>query len=336
MKCKPAIEFLFCGCWSTRKLSQICHSTTFKICYTPRFPSLFWTWGKRQGIIVVNAVETVATFDSAVEKTGITLEMRLASWWMRAICSGLTVCLTVGVTAQALSADKSRTFPDKSQQRQATTTPGMLVVLIGGMDSDPTPAQIRETAARQEGNSGLYRLRGDLTAPRVHTEYFNWNGTRAGDINSQEPPKSQAISELVRQHLRQHPCDRVALIGNSWGGHTACLACQSLYESSAPLAIDLVVFLDPASAGRKEPRPRQLPPNIVRAINFHTRNAVVWRRWEQGPRLLNIDLGDPQQGFLVQNGPAYHSLIDFQAHIAAEWDERVHHRIREELLAELP
>ena len=38
----------------------------------------------------------------------------------------------------------------------------LLAVLIGGIDSDPTPAQIDGTAARNEGNSGLFRFAGDI------------------------------------------------------------------------------------------------------------------------------------------------------------------------------
>lgn len=209
----------------------------------------------------------------------------------------------------------------------------MLVVLIGGMDSDPTPAQIQGTARRHEGNSGLYRLRSDLQQPRIIPEYFNWNGTRAGDIHNKQAPVATSISTLIREHIQAQPRDRVVLVGNSWGGHTACLVCQELSAAPEPLAVDLVLFLDPASSGRKELRPKELPVNINRAINYHTRHAVVWRKWNAGQRLLNIDLGDPQHGFLISGGPAYDSYFDFQAHIAAEWDERIHQRLQADVLS---
>ena len=113
-----------------------------------------------------------------------------------------------------------------------------LVVLIGGMDSDPTPEQIAGKSPRHAGNSGMYRLRGDLHSPRIATEYFNWNGTRASRINTKPAPQAAVIAETIRQHVRQHPRDLVILVGNSWGGHTTWEVCQALVDSSAPVAID--------------------------------------------------------------------------------------------------
>lgn len=204
-----------------------------------------------------------------------------------------------------------------------------LVVLIGGMDSDPTPAQITGTAARNAGNSGLYRLRGDLQHPQIVTEYFNWNGTRASQINSQPAPQARVIVDSIRQHVRHHPQDRVVLVGNSWGGHTTYEVCQQLVDSPAPIAIDYAVFLDPSSTGRAESaRPKQIPINVNRATNFHTRNLFGWGKLPKDERIENIDLGDARHGFQTPNGPAYNSTFDFNAHVAAEWDERIHAAIR--------
>lgn len=212
-------------------------------------------------------------------------------------------------------------------------TPRALVVLIGGMDSDPTPEQISGTAARSAGNSGLYRLGNDLKAAGVATEYFNWNGTRASEINQRPAPQAAAIATTIRQHLTRYPRDKVVLVGNSWGGHTTWQVCQELVDSTAPVAVDYVVFLDASSTGRaKSSRPRELPININRATNIYTRNLFGWRNLPQDDRIENIDLGDARHGFLTKGGPAYDSPFDFQAHVAAEWDERIHANIKQRIL----
>src|SRR5262245_10098392 len=126
---------------------------------------------------------------------------------------GLALC------AVALTAWRA---PGNDQRRPKPRPPArLLAVLIGGMDSDPSREQIEGTARRREGNSGLYQLAGDLRGERVSAEYFNWNGTRAGRLEEPAPPRSKAIADFVRAHLQDHPRDRVAIIGNSWGGHTA-------------------------------------------------------------------------------------------------------------------
>lgn len=207
-----------------------------------------------------------------------------------------------------------------------------LVVLIGGMDSDPTPSQIAGKAGRG-GNSGLYRLMGDLEHSRIVTEYFNWNGTRAGKIKAQPQADVNAIADALRQHVNQHPGDRIIVVGNSWGGHTTWELCQSLLNSSAPLAIDYVVFLDPSSVGRaNSARPKELPVNIKRATNLYTRNVFGWRQWPKEPRMENIDLGNPEAGYLKKGGPAYDAAFDFNAHVAAEWDEAIHATIKNKIM----
>ncbi len=227
----------------------------------------------------------------------------------------------------ALHPTAAQTPEAKRQQRNA------LVVLIGGMDSDPTPEQIAGTSPRSAGNSGLYRLQGDLRHPQLVTEYFNWNCTRAGQIKSKPAPQTAIIAEAIRGHIRKHPRDLVVLVGNSWGGHTTFEVCQELANSATPVAIDYVVFLDPSSTGRADTaRPKRLPININRATNFHTRNLFGWGKWPKEDRIENIDLGDEKHGFRTPNGPAYDSTFDFSAHVAAEWDERIHAAIRKRIL----
>lgn len=243
---------------------------------------------------------------------------------LRSVIAGcLLICWVAPAPAQSLSATKTSAHPT-------------LVVLIGGMDSDPTPEQIAGTAKRS-GNSGLYRLQGDLRHPGVVTEYFNWNGTRAGKLNSRAATDISVIADVIREHVRKHLRSRVVLVGNSWGGHTTWEVCQALVDSPTPVAIDYVVFLDPSSTGRANTaRPRQLPVNINRATNIYTRNLFGWRNWPKEARIENIDLGDAQQGFLLKGGPAYDSSFDFSAHVAAEWDERIHAAIKRKILDLVP
>lgn len=226
-------------------------------------------------------------------------------------------------------------IPSSVAQTDNVTQPGRnaLVVLIGGMDSDPTPAQIAGKSPRNAGNSGLYRLRGDLQHRQIVTEYFNWNGTRAGQIKSKPARQATIIADTIRGHVRKHPRDFVVMVGNSWGGHTTYEVCQELVNSSTPVAIDYAVFLDPSSTGRADvARPKRLPININRATNFHTRNLFGWGKWPKDDRIENIDLGDEKHGFRTPGGPAYDSTFDFSAHVAAEWDERIHAAIRDRIV----
>lgn len=204
------------------------------------------------------------------------------------------------------------------------------VVLIGGIDSDPTPEQIAGTAPRGVGQSGLYQLAGDLTKAGVSAEYFNWNGSRAGKFHD-KPPLSPGIAQFIRERRSAKPHEKVIIVGNSWGGHTAWEVCEALSEPEVP--IDLVLFLDPSSTGRsKTARPPKLPTCVRQARNYHTRNLFGWRAWPGEERLANIDLGDPKHGFRFPGGPKYDSTLDAQAHIAAEWDPRIHQEFHKRII----
>ncbi len=206
-----------------------------------------------------------------------------------------------------------------------------LVILIGGIDSDPSPEQIAGTAVRGAGNCGPFQLCGDLLTEGYRAEYFNWNGTRAGDIDAEEPPAAHAIAECIRSEFTTHPETLVIIVGNSWGGHTAWEVCELL--SAEPMVeVDLVVFLDPSSLGRHDTlRPESLPDCIESAVTYFTHNAGGWGAWDDEPRIENIDLGDSANGYLFPGGPAYDSIFDISAHIAAEWDQRIHQDIRERI-----
>lgn len=220
---------------------------------------------------------------------------------------------------------------DEPAPRKRDRSTQLLAVFIGGMDSDPTPEQIAGTALRNRGNSGLYQLCQDLKCDRVQAEYFNWNGTRAGDIKSTRPPSSQGIADFIHEHVQHRPQDRVALVGNSWGGHTALEVMQQLTRRETPVALQLTVFLDASSAGREAGQPKVFPENTNRLVHFHTHNLFVWTKLPRDRRLETIDLGDPDAGYMRDGRPAYNAPFDFEAHIAAEWDERIHAEIERRL-----
>jgi len=213
--------------------------------------------------------------------------------------------------------------------------PRLLVILIGGMDSDPTPAQMAGTARRNEGNSGMFQLASDLQREGVVPVYYNWNGSQAGELKRAKAPGTKTIAEFTRGHVREHPNDRVAIVGNSWGGQSAIEVVRMLREGDTPVAIQLLVLLDAASAGRGAKPPDRLPENTNRIVQYRTHNVFVWSELGRDNRLTAIDLGNPDAGFMQEGRPAYHAPFDFRAHVAAEWDEKIHDDIRRRLAAVL-
>ena len=211
------------------------------------------------------------------------------------------------------------------------------VVLIGGFDSDPTPQQLVGTARRGEGNSGLYQLRNDLRKEKISADYFNWNGTPPGSIQAEQPPGAAAIADYIREQFQNDPAVRIGIVGNSWGGHTAWEVCRSLADSDPELQILLLIFLDPSSAGRPDSkRPKALPKNVNAAVQYASKNVVVWSLWQKEPRVTHVDLADKELGFLRPGGPPYGALFSPDAHVGAEWDELIHRDIRRRLKGEPP
>ncbi len=208
----------------------------------------------------------------------------------------------------------------------------LFIAFIGGFDSDPTADQIAGTAPRGVGNSGMFQLAGDLRLDGVAAEYFNWNGRAAGKIKEQPAPLSKGIAAQLRQRHAKRPDEKLAIVGNSWGGHTAWEVSQLLSEEPA-LSLELVVFLDPSSVGRfDKAQPDKLPGNVKQAVTIATRNALGWKKWADEPRAEFLDLGDPANVLLKKPGPAYDSVFDVKAHIAGEWDAAIHKHIQSRLL----
>jgi pimeloyl-ACP methyl ester carboxylesterase len=133
---------------------------------------------------------------------------------------------------------------------------------------------------------------------------------------------------------RPLPTDLTA--ANIQGEDAASDDAESAPAAEGVIAVDLLVLMDPSSFGRgSEPMPRVLPANVKRAVNYHTRNSFGWCGWLQDERLECIDLGDPEHGYLVAGGPQYNSLLNWVAHVAAEWDERIHLAIRRRIIGTL-
>ncbi len=178
-----------------------------------------------------------------------------------------------------------------------------------------------------------YAQPGDLTHKQVIPEYFNWNGSRAGELAASGSGDIAKITEFIETHATRWPHDRVAIVGNSWGGHTAWEVINQLHERRPQLKIELAVFLDGSSTGRAPLDRKAVPINVNRSLNIYTRNSFVWGKVPASPHLQNIDLGDPTQGFLRRPGPAYDSTLNFKAHVSAEWDEEIHAMIRKRVVA---
>ena len=238
-----------------------------------------------------------------------------------------------------LNAAENRNTPDKLYLGRCSEFrgTGLLVVLIGGFDSDPTPDQIAGQSEPGEGNSGLYDLGRELIQhERISCQYFNWNGTGPGQIEQRPAPAETSIVAAMRWHLTMRPNDRLAIVGNSWGGHTAVRVLEELMKSPEPLATQTLILLDAGSVGRNTPPPQLLPTNVCRIRQYATRNLFVWGELPRDRRLIRIDMGNPANGFPPVDKVDYARLFDLHSHIAVEWDPRVHQAVTDLLLQDLP
>ena len=162
-------------------------------------------------------------------------------------------------------------------------------------------------------------------------------GTAHGPAKSRRKSlPERAIAEFVRGHLQDHPGDRVAIVGNSWGGHTVLEVVQQLGDNDAPLAVDLAVFLDASSTGRGPAKPKALPANVNRAVSYFTRNMFVWAHGMSGCGWKMLTWGDSKNNFIRDGQPPYNWRLDAQTHVAAEWDEAIHKDIASRLVKLLP
>ena len=237
-----------------------------------------------------------------------------------------------------------------------------LAVTIPTRHRDNWPARLDGEATVDFGDSSKIWPSHD----GIVADYFNWNGSRAGNLYKPNPPGAAHIAQVIRQQHTDRPHAPIIIVGNSWGGHTAWEVCRLLNGQSipngahldlngtnpaeavetkkaearadekTPLRVERVLFLDPSSLGRNGAfKPTVLPDNIAQAVNYFTHNSFGWQAWPDEPRIENIDLGDPTNGFIRPGGPQYDSAFNFRAHVAAEWDNRIHTDIRKRIAAAL-
>ena len=222
--------------------------------------------------------------------------------------------------------------------QDTTESADLLVVVISGFDSDPSPAQIEKKSVRGRGNSGMYQLAGDIAARKIATQFFNWNGTAAGKYTQKNAPGASGIATFIRDIHANNPLKHLILVGHSWGGHTVIDVAKEL-ANDPPIEVALAVCVDPSSFSRGQ-RPAELPSTIRSCVIYYTHNAFVWGPWLNSNRVENVDLGDAANGFKPKHGRNYSAKFDVSAHTASEWDEGIHedvlHRINRRIADENP
>ena len=239
------------------------------------------------------------------------------------------ICLLVVV----LFASCSRTaeVPSATETQQEDPPPEFHVVVISGFDSDPTPAQIEGGAWPGMGNSGMFQLMGDLKSKGVDCSFYNWNGTDAGHIKDKEAPGAKRIVSDMLSRAASKPNTKFIMVGHSWGGHTLFEVAGELSASSL-VNVEIVhaAVIDASSLMRGERK--KLPTNVASLDNYFTANMFCWGVWKDESRVNNIELGDPQNGFMVDGQPNYASSFDTSAHTHAEWDAKLHAEICDNIL----
>ena len=202
-----------------------------------------------------------------------------------------------------------------------------LVVVISGLRSDASKAQIEQRSKFRSGNSGAYHLMIQFKNRGDRVRFFNWNGTDAGEFTKQKARGPTAIADFIRDCYAESKPNRLILVGHSWGGHTMLEVADLLRgdstENLPKISVAMAFAIDASSLSRGG-RIKKLPDNIQKLVSYYTANAFCWGEWKNEPRITNISLGDPANGFMVNGHPKYSALLDPGAHNAAEWDEKIH------------
>ena len=205
------------------------------------------------------------------------------------------------------------------------------VVVISGMDSDPTEAQIAGKEMRGLGNSGMFQLLGDLKEKGFECSFYNWNGTEAGNGKAKDPPGAKQIADDMTLLSQETANLEFLLVGHSWGAH-AIMDVATLLKENQLVSIAKAIVVDPSSMMRGK-RAELVPENIPHMDNYYTANTFCWGEWKDEPRINNVFLGDPENGFCVDGRPNYAGILDWNAHVATEWDAKIHTAIIEKLEA---
>ena len=197
-----------------------------------------------------------------------------------------------------------------------------LVIVVAGFKSDASVAQIERMTKLRSGNSGIYELMIDFKQAGYRTKFFNWNGTAAGQFTKERGKGAESIARFIRETLAKSESKRLVLVGQSWGGHTMLEVAQQL-KKAPEIKVSIAFGIDAVSFSRGG-RMKQLPDNIATMIHYYTGNWFGWGEWKDEPRVKNVFLGDPANGFVVPGNPDYAAKNDPGAHNAAEWDEKIH------------
>jgi pimeloyl-ACP methyl ester carboxylesterase len=234
--------------------------------------------------------------------------------------SRLILALIVGAIGLALAScssnQEAKVVPAKTNEPEIA----FKVILISGFESDPTASQIAGTSFRGSGNSGIFQMLGDLQTQKIDCQFFNWNGTDAGDIHNPSAGGTARIVESIAEVSRATPETRYIFVGHSWGAHTILEVAKSL-EEFPEIQIHSAFVIDPSSLMRGE-RMKELPTNVPRLTNYYTGNMFCWGQWKDESRVENIALGDSANGF--NEHVDYGAALDTNAHTHAEWDEKIH------------
>ena len=200
------------------------------------------------------------------------------------------------------------------------------VILIGGFDSDPTKKQIKGSARRGRGSSGLYQLHRDLESMGTASRYFNWEGSDAGRLGRSGAPGPARIANYVRQFHLKNSRLKTAIIGASWGGYTALEVTEVLNSTENVIPVETLILVDASAFFRNL---KGLPPiskNVMHAINYFTHNRISTGALTD-VRVENIDLGNSINGFLRNHWARYNRRGDWRAHVLSQWDPYIHQDI---------
>lgn len=260
----------------------------------------------------------------------------------------LGVCAGCDDGAANISSRVVTALPDarRADHDSATASPGqsasvsvpkqsedrVLAVLIGGFDSDPTPAQLDGTAPPGTGRSGLYQLSRDLKQQGIAARFFNWDGSGPGEMGQGNPPGAAAIAKFLRDYHNEHADVPLVVVGNSWGGQTAVEVVTLLAQGDSPTPIVQLHLMDASSFLRSFVGLPAVPENVQAVTNYYTHNAITTGALADDERVENIDLGDGANGFLRDDWGHYDATNDWRAHVLVEWDPLIHRDIERRIL----
>ena len=255
-------------------------------------------------------------------------EKRTATRFASFLAMSIATMLALGCAQKVVDSNDQ---PVVDHQEAAVPSINYHVVVISGFESDPTDLQIAGQSMRGVGNSGMFQLKGDLESEGIDCSFFNWNGTDAGDIHNEDAGGAVRIASSMIEIQEKNNHTEFIFVGHSWGAHTFLDVATELVSNS-DIKINSSFVID-ASSFMRGKRKEKLPENIPSLTSYHTANSFCWGPWKNEPRITNVDLADPENGYTVNGHPNYASSFDTAAHTHAEWDQKIHGDIRKQILA---